>query len=155
MLLFIPYLYASILFITYGALNTWTLLVTGAALVFLIEVDKIFYDKLVSGSEKAAMTKDLNAAVLEDDKIREEFEQVDKMTRISALLLRKAQPSMSSHGHSVRQAIEAGSRNALNKLKTEYNADGEHQRTKRISVHFPEKMSLGCFTRAHSRRAFF
>lgn len=152
MLLFIPYLYASILFITYGALNTWTLLVTGAALVFLIEVDKIFYDKLVSGSEKAAMTKDLNAAVLEDDKIREEFEQVDKMTRISALFAQKAQPSMSSHEVTqFGKAIEAGSRNALNKLKTEYNADGSINRTKRISVHFPEKMSLGCFTPCSAR----
>jgi Ca2+-binding EF-hand superfamily protein len=152
MLLFIPFLYAAVLLFTYGSTNTYTTIVTGAALIFLIEVDKIFYDKLVSGSEKSAMVKDLNAAVEEDDKLREEFEQVNKMSKISGLYAQKIQPHVSEQElNQFGKAIEAGSRSALNTIKTEKNAMGSISRLKRISVHFPDNMSFGCFTPCSAR----
>jgi C-terminal processing protease CtpA/Prc len=152
MLLFIPFLYAAVLLFTYGSTNTYTTIVTGAALIFLIEVDKVFYDKLVSGSEKTAMVKDLNAAVEEDDKLREEFEQVNKMSKISSLYAQKTQPHVSEKELTqFGKAIEAGSRSALNTIKTETNATGSISRLKRISVHFPDEMSFGCFTPCSAR----
>lgn len=152
MTLFVPFIYASILLITYGAQDVWHLLLTGAALIFLIEVDKVFYDKLVSGSEKAAMVKDLNAGVMEDENLKSEYEQLSKITHVSKMFVEKTQPTISEHELSqFGKAIQAGSRNALNQLKTELNAEGSIKRAKRISVHFPPAMSLGCFTACSAR----
>uniref|UniRef100_A0A7S2B4A6 Uncharacterized protein n=1 Tax=Octactis speculum TaxID=3111310 RepID=A0A7S2B4A6_9STRA len=83
MLLFPLYLFASVLIIAYNVSDAWSVLVTGAALMFLFELEDVLFRHTVSEGEKIIMKKDFSG-----DHHTSHFPELKQHVEVSAQMLK-------------------------------------------------------------------
>ena len=128
LMLFVPFLYAMVLMLTYGSQNVWTLLTSAVTLIALIEADKLFFHNFVSQANKKKFNDDLTTT--EESHLHKHLEQVEVATSVAKFLSGSVRSDMiqSLQNHSLAQIRDQVSHN---------KRDGASGRDKRVGLILP------------------